>query len=1027
MSATPSRAPSSRTTRRVSFFHVSSDLKTPLSIARSKTMSDTSSHKSTKDAEGERARRCANALRQEGTTTTAAASAALDSPSAAVETHASQPTTASRCTRGASSSRLSCQPLSEEYQRWKIESPSASRVTMELEFSLENTPLAGARPPPVWCESSPCTAPRGSRNSLANSSTPSRRITTLSDARNSVSTPGSNPYTDVEREISNQRRRHAVVRYFFVSHEGAIRLNIRLQQLLKYRDLCEAEMHERLQVLPPEEASVAARSTARCGRATETEREIERVQAALAHLAASSLELAGTLEGMGGLFTPLQSAPRSHQTATAIHSNHTPSAADVERAGERGAKSGGRSVNEGIPAATKKAGEKKPPVQQPLDTSESSITTSVSTAFEAGGSYSLVESPRTSTVDEAAKQRPPSKSHIAVAAGRNSRKSDLPSVERTARSAEPSQTESAGVTGSHGITPRNSTVASDFMRASIVATPKVAVETAAATDTKTRPGQPPLSSPRRKASSTTDNEGKEVAAAKATPPRCMVIDCTSVSTPGRDHRTTESWLRQAAASHHLASAPPQQPPSSLCSTKAAVPSAASVKPQYPSGITAPRAKAFAVTPDRRTPARTQGQPASSSLTDSPLTRYRAKQGYRNPESHFCSQLADAPRQGASATHNPLPRAATTGEPSGAQDREKSKGPVTATRASGATRHATLHEDQATLTQERRRLGPVKNEGSPDTSQDRSAAESQDKTPTSTGRWPGTPCARAAKSSSTPSPSPSESKVPAHKPLFESFRSRAASAGSSPPPHSRASDVPTLGQSTKSTAVASSTIPSHPPTSTSHPSTSDARQQSSKPPTASASALGGGSVTPSTNASAAHALTGSAMSVMDWNVPSRAPGVAGSPPPSASSASVPPNKELPSDEMASWSPADSAVAPAGGAVSLSDVESWPAGEQQEAEKNAEVSAGALLRGSTRERSAEPRMDGCHSIWGNIRALESRVGDLESRTTALEKNAEKRAVLEVIGHLKARVGVLEQRTTLLEQQSSASHLRIHWEKP
>lgn len=866
---------------------------------------------------------------------------------------------------------------------------------MKLEFSLENTPLAGARPPPVWCESSPFTAPRGSRNSLANFPTPSRRITTLSGARNSVSTPGRNPYTDVERGISNQRRRHAVVRYFFVSHEGAIRLNIRLQQLLAYRDLCEAELHERLQVLPPEEASVAARSTARCGCATETEREIERVQAALAHLAASSLELAETLEGMGGLFTSLQSVPRSHQTATALHSNHILSAVDVERAGERGAKSGGRSVNEDIPAAAKKAGEKKPPVQQPVDASESSMTTSVSTAFEAGGSYSLVESPRASTVDEAANQRPPSKPPIAVAAWRNNQKGDLPSAGQTARSAEPSQTESAGVTGSHGITPRNSTVASDFMRASIVATPKVTVETAAVTDAKTRPGQPPFSSPRRKASSTTDNERKEVSAAKATPPRCKVIDCTSVSTPGRDHRTTESWLCQAAASHHLASASPQQPPSSLCSTKATVSSAASVKPQYPSGITAPRAKALAGNPDRWTPVCTQGQPTSSSLTDSPLARYRAKRGYRNPESHLCSQLAGAPRQSASATHNSLPRAVTTGEPSGVQDGEKIKGPVTATRASGVTRHATLHEDQATFMQERRRLGPAKNEGNHKASQDNSAVQSQEKTPTSTGRWPDTPCSRAAKSSS-------------------------------PPPHSRASDAPALGQSTESTAVASSTISSHPPASTSHPSLSDARQQWPKPLTASASALGRGSATPSTNASAAHALTGSAMSVMDWNAPLRATEVAGSPPPSASLASVPLNQELPSDEMASWSPADSGVALAGGAVSLSDVDSWPAGEPQEAEQNAKVSAGALLRGTTRDRSAELRMDGCHSIWGSIRALESRVGDMESRTTALGKNAEKCAVLEVIGHLKARVGVLEERITLLEQQSSASHLRIHCEK-
>ncbi|CBZ29185.1 conserved hypothetical protein [Leishmania mexicana MHOM/GT/2001/U1103] len=1020
MPATPSRASSGGATRRVSFFHASSGLYTPLSIARSTRMSGTSSHKSPKDAEREKVRQCANTLGQAGATTAAAASAVQDSPSVAGESHASQPAHVSRCARGASSSRPSCQPLPEEYQRRKIESPSSSRVTMQLEFSLENTPLAGTRPPPVWRESSLFTPPRGSRNSLANLPTPSRRIATVSDARNSVSTPGSNPYTDVEREISNQRRRHAVVRYFFVSHEGAIRLNIRLQQLLKYRDLCEAEWHERLQVLPPEEASVAAHSTARSGRATETEREIERVQAALARLATSSLELAETLEGMGGLLTPLQLAPRSHHATTAIHGNHISSAADVGHAGEKGAKGGERSFNEDAPAAARKAGEKQPPVQQSVDTSASSMTTSLSTTFETDGSYSLVESPRTTTVDEAARQHPPSQPHISMAAWRNNRKDDLPVVERTARSAKPSQTESARATASHGITPRNSTAASDFMRASMAATPKVAVESAAATDTKTRPGQPPFSSPRRKAASTTDSEIREVAAAKATPPRRMVIDCTSVSPPRSDHRTTESWLRRAAAPHHLASAPPQQPPSSLCFTKATVSSAVSVKLQHLSGATASRANVLAGAPDRRTPVRAQGQLTSPSLTDSPLARYRAKQGYRNPERHFSSQVADAPRQTASATRSPAQRAAATGQPSGMWDRERSAGPVAATRVSGATGHATLHEDPAALMQERRRRGPVRNEGNPDAFQERSAVQSQDKTSTSMGRWSGTLCASAAKPSLMPSPRPSESRVPARKPPLESVHSWAASTGSSPPPHSRASDVPTTGQSTEPTAVASSTIFSHPPTNTSHLSPSDARQQGSKIPTASASALGRGSATPSTNASAAYALTGSAISATDWNVPFRGADVAGP------SASVPPNQELPSDEMASWFPADSAVESTGDAVSLPDVESWPVGEPQRAEQNAEVSAGGLLRGTTHGRSTEPRMEGCHSIWDKVRALEDCVVDLESRTRSLEKNAEKRAVLEVIEHLKARVGVLEERTTLLEQRSSASHLRIHWEK-
>ncbi|GET91128.1 hypothetical protein, conserved [Leishmania tarentolae] len=970
----------------------------------SKTMSDTASHQSAKIAERERVPGCAKPLRQEGATTPAAAS--KNPPSIQAESRVSQPAMASHSTRGASSCHPSRQLFPDDHERFKIESPSKSRAAVEVAFSLENTPLAGTRPPPVWCESSPFTASCGSQNSLTHLSTLYRRMATLRNSSSGVSAPGTNLFTDVEREISNQRRRYALVRHFFVSHEGVIRLNIQLQQLLKYRDLCEAEVHERLQSLPPVEAGVAAHPSARCGGVTETEYEIERVQVDLARVASSSLQLAGTLEDMDGVLAPLQSATRSHQASAEDHRNCIPSAADIERAGRRSVRNSVRSLNKDILTDTKRAGKTKPSIENSVDISESFMATHVSSTCDSSRSDSLGEPLRTSAVTTATNERPPSQPHVALAAGCMAQKVNMLSAETTARSTEPSQTQSAGVTESHDMTSRPSTEASDFTHASLSATLKLAVESATTTDTKTWPGETHFSSPQRMAESTDDNEKQGGASVKATPPPRTAIDGTGLSTPRSDHKP-ESWLLQTVASHRL-SAPPQQPSLLLYSTKAKVTSAPSEEPHHPSSTTTPRATVLVDTPNLRTPMCAQGQRTFSSLADSPLARYRAKQANRNLERQFCSPVEGAPRHTSSDRHSPSHQAAATGAPTGVQNREKGECFVTSTRVSSATRNATLHGDPATLIEERRRPGPVKSKGNPDASPSTSAALPRDKSPLPTRRWSTTPCASLARPSSTPSPRPRKWEAAVRKPPFEGSFSSAAAVESLPPPHARGFNVPPMGQWTEFTAAAVSRIPSHPPKSSAHPSLSDDTQQRLTSPMVISAALDGGSTTPSTHFSAACTSTDSAMPAMNWNASSQAAIAVMPPPPSGSAAFLTRNGDLPSDKVTSWSPSDAAVE--------------PYEKLQEGGRYAEVNAGVLMGGTAHDRSAELRVGGSHSIWEEVRALEIRVEDLESRTTALEKNAEKRAVLEVIGYLKARVDVLEEGTTLLEQRSNASHLRI-----
>nr|CAJ2478260.1 unnamed protein product [Leishmania braziliensis] len=1018
MSTPPSLTHSSCATRRVSFAPVLSDIKTRLSTARAKVTAEASLYVSAKGTGRENARRTAKALGQEGAVTSTAAP--RDFTSLAVEHHDTQPATTSHCARDASSCSSSRQSFPGAYQGEKTKSPSANRVTGAQELSLKGTPLVRTMLHPACCKSSPSTSPRSSHSPPGHLLTPSRGVIAMGDARDSTSTHGSNPYTDMDPDTSSEKCRHVVVWDSFTRHEDALR---RLA-LSKHFDLCETELYKCMQKLPSEEVSITAQASSRGDCAAESEHEVVRLKAALANATPTSLEPTGTLgSDLADSLTPLQSPPRSHQAVTANRSCCISSAADVERVGERGAKCGRQSLNEGSPAAAKKAGETNSSIQQPTDILEAASPIQISSARSAGSSCSFVEASRTLIVSEVAKQRPPSQPRMALAAWHNTQKGDLPSVAQVARSAEPSQTASTGLTASRSFTPRSSTVAPVLAYTSISATAKI-VE-ASATGTKTWPDQPSLLPSRRTAASTADTGREERAATKATPPQRCDIDRFTATTPRCEHHENQLWVHHAAALPHFVSPPPlQQAPSLPLPTKDTEAAAATVEQQQPTGITPLRAKALVGTPARGTPVPPQGQLTSPSLAGSALARYRAKQGCQNPASHFHLQLAGTPRQATSATHGPPQRAAATSEPSGVPVPGRGECSVTATRDSSAGRNATHNGAHSTLIPERRQRASLRMDGRLSTTHNTSSVESQEKMLRSAERCPAVPRASAAANpTSTLSPRPAKSYTPAHKLSFECSLSSPASAESSPS-HSCAFNAPMMRHSTEPITAASSPSPSRSPTGTSHSLPSDAQQRRSGLRTASASALRVRSAQLSANTSAAHTLTRTVVQAMSSNRLSGA-AVEGQPLPPGPLVSLPQNRELFSDDIASWFPSDSAVAPVDGARHLSDAKWWSSEEPFEAERNAAVADGALLHRTTREKSTELRVNGRDFLWDDIVALERRVGGLESCTTVLEQNAAKRSVLEAIRHLKMRVSALEARATLLERESSAPLLQIVWQ--
>ncbi|KAG5471344.1 hypothetical protein LSCM1_01425 [Leishmania martiniquensis] len=1005
MSTSPSRGLSSGATRRVSFFHMSGHSKALQGALGAVAMADASSCQSAERAERrEGARREERALRWKSSTTSRAP--ARDSPSTMAGRRDLQAMKASERAGDASTSHPSCRSFPAACPHEKTEWPSASCNTMTLEFSLEGTPLAKTMRPPVWRESVPSSATCSSHNGTVHLLTPTRRGTTVSDTRDSTSAREGNLYTDVEREISNQIRRHIVGQQFFLSHEDAIRLYIRLEQTLRYRDLCDAEFRERLQAIPSEEKEPASQASACGGHATETACEIEQLQAALAHLSTISPRLAEACGGLRASLAPLQSLPSSHHAATAKHSSLIPSAADVERAGGPHGQRPGRSRHKGGPATNKKADAANSSNRQPAAVSQAAGPAGVSTVCGTVANYSLAESSSTLAASEAAKQAPPSQPRTALEAWRSARRGDVLSVAPAAKSAEPSTTASAGVTRSCGFTPRDSPAVSHLAQVSTAPTPEVAEESGAASEAKSWSKLPPLSPPRKGAAPSADTNQKGIDAARATPPRHCAVDSPCVTTPRNGHRGTLSWLRQVSAQPDLAS-PPPQPPLSPILARDKVAGATSVKPQRPSAVALLRSKAIVDTPERPSLARTKGQPAASSLTDSPLARYRAKQGSREPESHSPSRLADTLPQASSAVRSPPCQEMATSEASGVPAPEKEENAVVSPRASAAAKKSTPPGLQHTAVQQRQRFAPMGTEGRPTAARDVRATESSERRLTSAalGATRNRAADAAVRPSSAPSPKPTERRPTSHRLPLEAPASSSAAAKFSPP-DPKSSVVPAMRSPTRRSIVASTEI-SYRSTVVSGAPLSDAQHTRADLLTGSASVSPPRSAAPSRNHAASDVRTGEPVPVASRDDLSAAAGVVGARPPSGTWDSLTRNEALSSRQRLT-----------------EDVASWPPEEAHEAEASAAATSAAVLCDVARQRSAEPHTRTESTACEEVHTLHRRIGVLEKRTTALESNQTKRAVLEGIQNLKVYASVVEERATLLERQSGASSLHIGW---
>ncbi|KPI83687.1 hypothetical protein ABL78_7269 [Leptomonas seymouri] len=177
-------------------------------------------------------------------------------------------------------------------------------ATTTVEFSVKDIPLNGKMPPPVWCEPSPSRGNTSQRVSPRRGGTPvsATLSTTLSHngaLRGTSPTAArlSNPYTDLARDNANLLRRQRVVRVFFESHEDAVRLYIRLQQLLSFRDVYHVEFQQRLQFLSSEEERQDA-VAARAQRMAAQEREIKRIQDALAKADVTSPEFSSSMNSL---------------------------------------------------------------------------------------------------------------------------------------------------------------------------------------------------------------------------------------------------------------------------------------------------------------------------------------------------------------------------------------------------------------------------------------------------------------------------------------------------------------------------------------------------------------------------------------------------------------------------------------------------------------------------------------------------------------------------------------------------------
>lgn len=945
----------------------------------------------------------------------------------------SLPATASHRTRSSDHPSPSRDTLVAAYQRKRAESPSGPHrgATTALEFSLQDTPLLTTMAPPVWREPSPSTHPlvRHSASS-ARLSTPGRRATTGNNGDNTrtaqdsvtssrASAPGSNPFTDVERELTNQKRRHVVVRHFFASHEDAIRLYIHLEQLLQFRDLCETEFRERLAALPTEEArAVVLASRGARGAAGGADKEIHKLQAALAQATAASPELSSTLSSLRGFTPPPVFSLSDAKAEEPVVKPKSRAAAVLERlAADRA----GRAHSPAAPAeksapsspadraadATKGGTERKTWRGTPNRTA--SPRTRVVGPAPGTSSADSLSSPGTSPKP---RQRTPSQPSGALEAWRNARKDGTSARGSAAAAPAPD-----------GATPKSPSGRRVGTAAGRGRTPP--------SHRATSPVRPPMSPPRKPTAAPVST------AVTASPLRVASPSESGNRSASRARRGPLPSLHHMAPAATSATSPPPRvpaPPSAvssrsgaLAATTTAAAAAASTVASPPREATPLNVAALVNSPGRRTPlAHAAGTPlqrqprrgssASASLTDSPLARYRAQHGYQDPTLRFLTQ---APL----VTPHDSPSSLSPRWGASAADEDPSHAPP---QAAAEAAHASMHTSPAPAVMRMATPGrrwPVLPRGDASTS-----------TATSPPRFPPLPGTLAA------------AHAPAQtEPLKLSLERSPPTPSStcpvkSSPGQSGVSDVPTtshLPHPRAAAAVASS----HEPADTAPPSElvdTAQRRSSLLPPFT----LSTAEATTAAAAAAASAPSG-AMRL----IPQRGQ--------FSSSASLPqvqplPSESLPSEDMSGWSPVDPPVdatesnmppvvfqrhqlgdavvrtpanaAPAHG-VDAHESCSAPPPAAATSRLGEAPSQGAAAVGGHPSGGTNDNNMGL-SVWDEIAALERRVGGLESRTTALEKNAAKRAVLEAIRLLKRRVGTLEERTSALEVQERGPPLHLNW---
>ena len=912
---------------------------------------------------------------------------ALDSAAAependvAVDLNPSQPTTTSHRTRIATSHSPVRRPPS-------VSTPSSSGMESHanttntaatattVEFSLKDIPLDGKMAPPVWREPSPGRHHSSRRASPSRGETPmSARLSKAepqdSEPVNAYATPStarrpssnndssSNPFTDVARDSANLLRRQRVVRTFFVSHEDAVRLYIRLQQLLHYRDLCHSEFQQRLRFLNSEEERQAALAD-RARRLEAQEKEIQRIQAALARADVTSPEFTSS---MSSLYSTRSGTP-------------------LERAARRGGSTAGNA-----------RGGKQQQQQQQLPRPTGAPTTATAAKSQRAVTRSAKAMDDAARDDGAAAKRPFFAPRYA------SPRDALEAWRRRSQSQDPAKsTESAALE-----TAETASLLSHQHRGSNGRTPRDSLSSPNAAVSPPHSAAPP------------GNADSEV----------LPNDATSGSLPSSFLTDTRAATTDEGGkpNQHKAAAPaaPRSAVDLLNTSRALLPlppispeSKPTAKPSVAGLVTPPRAQGSLQAAASLVSGDTGATPRS---TDSPLARFRRRQGYEDPVVHFREQLSNS----ATPLRSQSPLGSTASSPSHKRGELHTS---TKSKPVGWAGGKKEKDDATVDTAEVPNYEAKKPAVGPGTALLLTSERARERAAAPQNRTTEAP-ARHLVSTSSPernitAKSPKDSKAAAGdeaKPISSAQTPQAQPRGSVYSPDRR-NHTP----SARVTALAATASP--------------VRSMDRK----ASPAFKAAAPTRSTDFTADSVKEASTPQEVEPDGQKRAfsPVVSAAQPPKDTAAAV-------LVDIQSWSPADPPIP---------ETRENDTSSSKDAQTDLVPSVRASQSPSEPHHSSQPRADSArspprdastrtpekvvvaitantttaaasddHSIWDDLAALECRVGRLEGRTAELERNATKRAVLDAIRLLRDRVTLLEDRTAVLQRDQDKAAVQVH----